>query len=170
MLAALGGLGAWGWSNLQDHNREQACRLHVEQAYNLSTKAREISVPLVDPFDPAVADLQLGGATLDQKLSESISKPGDTATPDEVADAYADRRAAANQAAAEVLNHKDCFSQGERERAAHIRNAPDSVTSVTMPEPAHCADGWPSLSIGRQGACSHHGGVAPARIWAVLNF
>jgi hypothetical protein len=22
-----------------------------------------------------------------------------------------------------------------------------------------CADGWPSESIGRQGACSHHGGV-----------
>jgi hypothetical protein len=25
--------------------------------------------------------------------------------------------------------------------------------------PAVCADGWPSQSIGRQGACSHHGGV-----------
>lgn len=23
----------------------------------------------------------------------------------------------------------------------------------------HCADGWPSLSIGHQGACSWHGGV-----------
>ncbi len=25
--------------------------------------------------------------------------------------------------------------------------------------PLHCADGWPSQSIGKQGACSHHGGV-----------
>lgn len=29
-----------------------------------------------------------------------------------------------------------------------------------MPTPAHCADGWSSESIGKQGACSHHGGVA----------
>ncbi|MGF0118838.1 hypothetical protein ACQFYA_21295 [Promicromonospora sp. Marseille-Q5078] len=26
-------------------------------------------------------------------------------------------------------------------------------------EPRHCADGWPSPSIGKRGACSHHGGV-----------
>jgi hypothetical protein len=26
-----------------------------------------------------------------------------------------------------------------------------------------CADGWPSTSIGRQGACSHHGGVV--NVW-----
>ncbi len=26
--------------------------------------------------------------------------------------------------------------------------------------PSLCSDGWPSHSIGRQGACSHHGGVA----------
>lgn len=25
--------------------------------------------------------------------------------------------------------------------------------------PSHCADGWDSPSIGKQGACSHHGGV-----------
>ncbi|MER6230673.1 hypothetical protein ABT169_16210 [Streptomyces sp. NPDC001616] len=41
-------------------------------------------------------------------------------------------------------------------------------TETTGPEPTaivwvatvrQCADGWPSPSIGRRGACSHHGGV-----------
>jgi ssDNA-binding Zn-finger/Zn-ribbon topoisomerase 1 len=27
-----------------------------------------------------------------------------------------------------------------------------------------CADGWPSQSIGRQGACSHHGGVVTRKV------
>ncbi len=29
----------------------------------------------------------------------------------------------------------------------------------------HCADGWPSQSIGRPGACSWHGGVAHESLW-----
>lgn len=136
----------------------------------MDESARAISVPLVDPFDPALTKLQLGNEDFDQAMTEALTKLGDTATPDEVANAYSDRWTASNQAADEVFNHEDCFSQWERERAARIRNAPDSVTSVIMPEPAQCADGWPSLSIGRQGACSHHGGVAPTRLWAVLNF
>lgn len=32
------------------------------------------------------------------------------------------------------------------------------IFSVPVPKP-HCKDGWISFSIGRQGACSHHGGV-----------
>ncbi|WP_405986931.1 DUF3761 domain-containing protein [Streptomyces sp. NBC_00872] len=170
MLAILAGLGTWVWSSLQDYNREQGCQSHREQANRLDEKAREIRVPLVSSFDPAVTELQLEAADLEQKVIEGIAELGGTAAPDEVADAYSDRWAAANQAASEVLNHQNCFNQRERDRAKHIRDAPDSVASVTMPEPARCADGWLSPSIGRQGACSHHGGVAPARPWAILNF
>jgi hypothetical protein len=35
-------------------------------------------------------------------------------------------------------------------------------------EPLHCADGWLSTSIGRQGACSHHGGVAGGAIYKTV--
>jgi hypothetical protein len=31
---------------------------------------------------------------------------------------------------------------------------------VALQGPARCRDGWASPSIGRQGACSHHGGVS----------
>lgn len=34
--------------------------------------------------------------------------------------------------------------------------------------PVTCRDGWHSASIGRQGACSHHGGVDHSKNW--LNF
>lgn len=34
------------------------------------------------------------------------------------------------------------------------------VFFVSIQGPARCRDGWPSPSIGRQGACSHHGGVS----------
>ena len=34
--------------------------------------------------------------------------------------------------------------------------------------PVTCRDGWPSPSIGRQGACSHHGGVERGREWILL--
>lgn len=163
-LAALGGLGSWRWSSLQYSHHEAVCRPHLEQANDLNEKARAISVPLVSPLDPAVATLQLGNRT--EVPSTSATFVG----PDQVADIYHDRWVAANQAADEVLDHGDCSSEPMRERADRIRNAPASVTSVTMPEPARCADGWPSQSIGRQGACSHHGGVLPASPWAVLNF
>lgn len=33
------------------------------------------------------------------------------------------------------------------------------VGLVSLIPPARCRDGWSSPSIGRQGACSHHGGV-----------
>lgn len=36
-----------------------------------------------------------------------------------------------------------------------------------LPE-ARCADGWASPSIGRQGACSHHGGVRGNGIYGIL--
>lgn len=36
---------------------------------------------------------------------------------------------------------------------------------ITGWEPLHCADGWPSRSIGKRGACSHHGGVTGGPIF-----
>jgi len=37
--------------------------------------------------------------------------------------------------------------------------------------PRRCSDGWASSSIGRQGACSSHGGVAPQfAFWLALGF
>lgn len=40
----------------------------------------------------------------------------------------------------------------------------------TVEGPARCRDGWHSTSIGKQGACSHHGGVgrSSAPIWSLL--
>ena len=35
-----------------------------------------------------------------------------------------------------------------------------AIFFVLIQGPARCNDGWPSPSIGKQGACSHHGGVA----------
>lgn len=46
------------------------------------------------------------------------------------------------------------------------RNTTDDITSdepaelEETPTSAQCADGWESNSIGKQGACSHHGGLA----------
>jgi hypothetical protein len=42
-----------------------------------------------------------------------------------------------------------------------------AVISAILPA-ARCADGWRSPSIGRQGACSHHGGVRQP--WGFLSF
>jgi hypothetical protein len=42
-----------------------------------------------------------------------------------------------------------------------------AIRAVGMMEgPATCNDGWHSMSIGRQGACSHHGGVRGS--WAAI--
>jgi hypothetical protein len=41
------------------------------------------------------------------------------------------------------------------------------IISALLPAP-RCGDGWRSPSIGRQGACSHHGGVHQP--WGFLLF
>lgn len=44
-----------------------------------------------------------------------------------------------------------------------------SIDAMLPPgPPAHCADGWGSSSIGKQGACSHHGGVVYPGDWRIL--
>lgn len=42
---------------------------------------------------------------------------------------------------------------------------PSVESTIVGYEPLHCADGWLSTSIGEQGACSHHGGVAGGPIY-----
>ena len=37
------------------------------------------------------------------------------------------------------------------------------LTSFILSGPTLCKDGWASKSIGRQGACSHHGGVGGSK-------
>ena len=37
-----------------------------------------------------------------------------------------------------------------------------ALAGSALSGPRHCRDGWASTSIGRQGACSHHGGVSGA--------
>lgn len=39
-----------------------------------------------------------------------------------------------------------------------------AISNATMYSYRACADGWPSHSIGIQGACSHHGGVVTRKI------
>ncbi|MER7599452.1 DUF3761 domain-containing protein [Streptomyces hydrogenans] len=55
--------------------------------------------------------------------------------------------------------------QAERERQAGLASAPSAAPTTRTPvswtyKGAVCADGTLSFSIGKQGACSHHGGVA----------
>ncbi|WP_245728091.1 DUF3761 domain-containing protein [Streptomyces vietnamensis] len=55
--------------------------------------------------------------------------------------------------------------QEERERQARLASVPSAAPTTRTPidwtyEGAVCADGTLSFSIGKQGACSHHGGVA----------
>ncbi|MBD0707101.1 MULTISPECIES: DUF3761 domain-containing protein [unclassified Streptomyces] len=55
--------------------------------------------------------------------------------------------------------------QQERERQARLASVPSAAPTTRTPidwtyEGAVCADGTLSFSIGKQGACSHHGGVA----------
>lgn len=38
-----------------------------------------------------------------------------------------------------------------------------AVVTQLLPTALGCADGWPSRSIGRMGACSWHGGVSDYR-------
>ncbi|WP_206324894.1 MULTISPECIES: DUF3761 domain-containing protein [unclassified Streptomyces] len=62
--------------------------------------------------------------------------------------------------------------QEERERQARLASVPSAAPATRTPirwtyDGAVCADGTLSFSIGKQGACSHHGGVA--RRWTATD-
>jgi hypothetical protein len=165
-LTLLAGLGSCAWVSWKDDQDEAACRPHRTQARALSDKARAVRVPLVLSTDPSILHLQLG---ID--FPDNLGDLGATsATEMEISAAYSDKRELAGQAAQVVLQHRECFGDLYIGQAARIQQAPAEVSQVVMPSPAHCRDGWPSTSIGRQGACSHHGGVVPGSSWATLLF
>ena len=43
--------------------------------------------------------------------------------------------------------------------------SPSVESTLAGWEPLRCADGWTSTSIGKQGACSHHGGVVGGPVY-----
>ncbi|MFE3738886.1 hypothetical protein [Streptomyces sp. NPDC059134] len=166
-MALLTGLGACAWNTWKEDQREAECQPHRTQALALSDKAQGVGIPLVFAGDPSVSILQLGGG-LPGDLIRSVDAA--SVTELDVSAAYSEKRDIAGQAARIVLAHQDCFDAGIISDAARIDQAPTTVSRVEMPSPAHCGDGWPSGSIGRPGACSHHNGVVRARPWATLLF
>ncbi|MEV6963206.1 hypothetical protein AB0M97_29420 [Streptomyces sp. NPDC051207] len=165
-LALLVGLGSCAWDSWTDEQHEAACKPLRTKARRLSDKAQAVQVPLVPTTDPSVVHLQLG---LD--FPDGLGDIDATsATESDIATAYSEKRDLAGQAAQVVLDHRECFSDLYISQASRIRQAPTEVSRVVMPAPAHCLDGWPSTSIGQQGACSHHGGVVPGSQWATLLF
>lgn len=165
-VTVFAGLGVAIWNGWKDDEHEAMCRPHRTQALALSDKARAIRIPLVFAGDPDISILQLG-ADFPDGLGSLDATP---ATEVDISSAYSEKRTLAGQAARLVLDHRECFGDDFIAAASRIEQAPPEVRRVEMPSPAHCADGWPSTSIGRRGACSHHGGVVPAQPWATLFF
>ncbi|MFD9328207.1 DUF3761 domain-containing protein [Streptomyces sp. NPDC060065] len=164
-LAVLAGIGIAVWDSWKDDQHESMCRPHRTEARALSDKAREVRIPLVFAGDPHISILQLGARFPDLGSLDATS-----ATELDITTAYSEKRDLAAQAARVVLDHQECFADGSIAEASRIEQAPTEVSRVEMPSAAHCSDGWPSTSTGRRGACSHHGGVVPARPWATLLF
>lgn len=168
-------VGVWGgsetWTLWRDHQREAAraavCKPHIDQAVSLDEQARDINIPLI-LNDATVSRLQLRHYR--PSLSQELEWASTNATAETIATAYREKRSVAGQAARVVLDHRSCFDDYDVEAASRIQETPTEVTGVEMPSGAHCQDGWSSSSIGRQGACSHHGGVSPAKPWATLYF
>ncbi|MFF7143759.1 hypothetical protein ACFZB5_21345 [Streptomyces nodosus] len=165
-LAVFVGLGIGVWDAWKDDQRESICRPHRAEALALSDKARGVRIPLVFAGDPNISMLQLGTELPDDLGSIDAT----SATELDIATAYAKKRDLAGQAARIVLDHQKCFGSDFIAEATLIDQAPTEVSKVEMPSAAHCSDGWPSSSIGRRGACSHHGGVVAGRPWATLFF
>jgi hypothetical protein len=165
-LTVLAGLGCSMWDSLEERRSAAACESHRTRASTLNEQSRAVQIPLVPFTDPSISTLQLGTA-LPEELEgfnvTSVSEP-------DVFTAYEQKRSIAGRAARVVLDHRDCFSDQFVSDAWRIERTPLKVSRVVMPSAAHCRDGWPSGSIGQPGACSHHGGVVPARPWATLHF
>lgn len=165
-LALVTGLGSCAWDSWKDDGHEAACSPLRTKARMLSNKAQAVRIPLVSAIDPSVLALQLGLEFPDDLGDLNAT----SATELDISAAYREKRELAGQAAQVVLDHRGCFNDLYTDQASRIQRSPAEVSEVVMPSPAHCRDGWPSTSIGRQGACSHHGGVVPGSLWATLLF
>ncbi|MEU5437714.1 hypothetical protein AB0G73_30660 [Streptomyces sp. NPDC020719] len=95
--------------------------------------------------------------------------PKSNATDRWILIAYNQRRKYLGEASEVILQHQACFNWSDRSQAQQVLDTPETVASVDMPSGVGCADGWPSSSIGKRGACSHHGGV-DYDLYAVLHF
>ncbi|WP_285566218.1 hypothetical protein [Streptomyces sp. RTGN2] len=162
LVLVLAFLGVVALSSLWDDDGS-GCQRYTSQVSSLNVQADRVSIPLVSLLDPDVAPLQTG------RQLPRFSADSSVASEEDVKYGYREKRELAGRAAQIVLTHQDCFSDDRVATAARVKGLPVEVTSVEMPTGPHCADGWPSSSIGEQGACSHHGGVVSGT-WAVLHF
>ncbi|MFK0016948.1 DUF3761 domain-containing protein [Streptomyces sp. NPDC091027] len=166
-LAILAGMASCSWSVWEEQQREAACEPHREKALALDQEAGAVKIPMVLYGYSQVPDLALRRSLTLGEVLGNMDAP--SATERQIADAYERKRELAGRAAQVVLEHRSCLA-GYVAAAERIEEAPTEVTRVQMPAPARCVDGWPSSSIGKRGACSHHGGVVDVRPWAVLYF
>jgi hypothetical protein len=145
------------WYLWRDHHHDEKCA-HMRAAWFSPKRASdEVHIPVT--ADALAHSLDFG---------EETRWP---ATEQGIKDAYAYKHQLAGKAASIALKDTACFSSDEIDEAQAAQNSPLSVSWVEMPWPAgSCADGWISPSIGRQGACSHHGGIATEHYFAVLHF
>ncbi|MFF3354090.1 hypothetical protein ACFYWN_15800 [Streptomyces sp. NPDC002917] len=96
-------------------------------------------------------------------------EPGDESVTDQdIMNAYAEKRRLAGEAAGIALAKRDCFDAALVTQASRVESSPDTLAFVGMPSATGCSDGASSQSIGKSGACSHHGGVNWGSPWATM--
>lgn len=144
-------LGWFGWQFVAGQQHDTGCASVREEARLATQKWRAVGIPLT------------------QWVGDSTSGAF-PATEQGIKDAYARRRQLAVESSSLILSHEGCFEASAVSEARTARDSPPDVAWVSMPGPPRCADGWISPSIGRQGACSHHGGVVYDSQYAVLHF
>ena len=109
---------------------------------------------------PHAARMRLvGGAAIDGRVSEQVASRAGRRRRDRVRGAAI---GAVVVAGAGLFSFHDSAADPEW----LVTPTPPSVERTIVGwEPLHCADGWTSTSIGKQGACSHHGGVVGGAIY-----
>ncbi|MFK8912229.1 hypothetical protein [Streptomyces sp. YS-3] len=148
---------AWNiWHAWQHNAIEAACKAPRSQRAAAVKEADLEKIPVIgDPISSP------------RPRNEYI--PESNATDRWILIAYNQRRRYLGEASEVVLHHQSCFDWADRSQAQQVLATPETVAWVDMPSGAECADGWSSSSIGKQGACSHHGGVV-YDLYAVLHF
>ncbi|CAG6399525.1 conserved hypothetical protein [Actinacidiphila cocklensis] len=155
LVVVLAVIALQGWSRWRGSQADAACEAPQHSYQAARHRADLVRVPLVG--DPILARL-----------------PNDSYVPEatdegQIMAAYSERRQLFGTVAGVVLKHAGCFGSDVVAMAHNVLATPETITSVQMPSPPHCADNWPSTSIGKQGACSHHGGVVYS-MFAILHF
>ncbi|MFI1173274.1 hypothetical protein [Streptomyces melanogenes] len=148
---------AWStWRAWQHDAAEAACKTPRSQRAAAVKEAGLEKIPVI-------------GDPISSPWPNNAYIPESNATDRWILIAYNQRRKYLGEASRVVLQYQSCFNWSDRSVAQQVLNTPETAISVDMPSPARCADGWPSGSIGKRGACSHHGGVV-YDLYAVLHF